>query len=199
MAETDRKFLVTGELAQIQINAEEQERIYHKEVGQKLAERLGETESRILAFSNGHYQGFMAKDGEEPPSGLVIAKRTSDHGSKVFVVGGRALKAKREWERFFESCSNGYRLSTKEAKGTFWEASGVSPEHLLIPGFIVYPVVFVASREMGIVLLSVPDATEVPEHKDLKPLKNWECQKILDDENERRSAKKKTAAAAAEL
>ena len=190
MAETDRKFLVTGELAQLQINAEEQERVYHKEVEQKLAERLGETESRVLAFSNGFYSGFVAKDGEEPPPGLVIAKRTSARGDKVFVVGGRALKAKREWQRFFDNCSNGYRVAIKEAKRTFWDASGVSPEHLLIPGFIVYPVVFVLSRETGVVLLSVPDATEVPEHKDLKPIKNWECQKLIDEENERRAAKK---------
>lgn len=184
-------FVCTGESAQIKIQEYRLKKEHGLAAGKKLAAELkllDTSEPCIMVLSNGHYVGYLAKAGTQPPDGFVASKHYKtlpDH--VVMIPGGRKAKARRRADSVFDGFNQGLRGIAAALSREFWDRVDIDPEHRLVPGFLVHPVAWVLNAEQGLVMVSVPDGTAYPEnHPDLSRVKRWEVDKLMDEENEAR-------------
>lgn len=178
-----RRFRIVGEPAAMRIQSDN---LFLEHIGiaeARLKDRLGDGVSRRVAMNRRFYAGYEpASPDEVPPDGLVKNEKG------LFVVGGRKVRAKREWDRFFAGLTLGLQKRQEDVLKGFWEALGIPANaHIAsVKDRMLYTCG--VDRVDDDVFLTVPNGIPVPDNANLIPMKEWEYVKVIEEAKERDAA-----------
>jgi hypothetical protein len=165
----------------------------HREVSEEIRVLLGEgTVREVCSIRNNTYVGYVAKDGEAAPDGLVEMRNRSSDGHRVFSPGGRKLKARKVWEDFFAKKSGELRRDILRIEKEVLDAvdpDGVCRDRIVRregQQFLVVAQVLPINKEKNTAVVMVPIGHELPPDSGVTLLKEWEWLKLVDDEEESR-------------